>query len=384
MNRTLLLGAWMGLLTACSTPYLAPSFDARPGTSREFPGAAGLLRAAGALDVLLVHGMCTHDAAWASGAARDLYANLGGDPAQVALQAAPVGSTGIILFQQTLPLPAGSLRLNALLWSPLTTPLKDDLCYDQSSKSALCPVAATPYPYKRARFNQGTKDSLINDCLADAMIYQGKSRIDINERMQAAILQAVDTTGGRPVTAGPPGPPSAIPVMVVSDSVGSKITFDAIYKLTTGSGKGRQNAGMALFNRTALVFMRANQMPILALADKRLDGTLSLEADDAGFPMDPIQALIRRRNAEPGESRIRSVPTVVAFSDPNDLLSYALARSPLAAGADYPIVDVIVSNAPSYAGLFELPNKAHQDYAKTAAVRRLIACGNPRSAACKD
>jgi hypothetical protein len=375
----------MAFLTACSTPYKTPAFDARPGTPRDFPGAADLLRTEGALDVLLVHGMCTHDADWASGAARDLYANMGGDPAQVKLRPAAVGKTGIILFQQTLPLPAGALRLNALLWSPLTTPLKGDLCYDQGSKSAQCPAAeaAKAYPYERARLNQMIKDHLINDCLADAMIYQGKPRIDINERMQAAILQAVNTTGGRPMADDELAPQNKIPVMVVTDSVGSKITFDAIYKLATGPGKGKEKAGIALFNRTALVFMRANQMPILALADKHLDGTASSERSDAGFPTDPIQALIQRRNAEPAGARSRSVPTVVAFSDPNDLLSYPLARSPLAAAAGYPIVDVIVSNDKSYLGLFELPDTAHLDYAKTGAVRRLIACGNPRSSACK-
>ncbi|MDQ2991061.1 MAG: hypothetical protein M3R60_18395 [Pseudomonadota bacterium] len=375
----------MAFLTACSTPYKTPAFDARPGTPREFPGAADLLRAEGALDVLLVHGMCTHDADWASGAARDLYANMGGDPAQVKLRPAAVGKTGIVLFQQTLPLPAGALRLNALLWSPLTTPLKGDLCYDQSSKSAQCPAAeaAKAYPYERARLNEAIKDSLINDCLADAMIYQGKPRIDINERMQAAILQAVNTTGGRPMADDEFGPQNRIPVMVVSDSVGSKITFDAIYKLATGPGKGKEKAGIALFNRTALVFMRANQIPILALADKHLDGTASSERRDAGFPTDPIEALIQRRNAEPAGARSRSVPTVVAFSDPNDLLSYPLARSPLAAAAGYPIVDVIVSNDKSYLGLFELPNTAHLHYAGNDAVRRLIACGNPRSSACK-
>lgn len=380
MNRPLLLGACLCLLTACSTPYRVPSFDARPGTPREFAGVADLLRKAGSVDVLLVHGMCTHDAAWAREAAQELYANMGGNPASVRLQAAAVGTTGIVLFQQTLPLPAGSLRVNAVLWSPLTTPLKADLCYDQSAKSPQCPAAQAgkAYPYQRASLNRMTKDRLVNDCLADAMIYQGQPRIDIDERMQAAIVQAVNTTGGRPAT-NPPGP-----VVVITDSVGSKITFDAIYKLATAHGKGKEQAGMALFNRTALVFMRANQMPILALADKHLDGTLAAERGEAGFPGDPIQALIQRRETAPGESRFHGVPTVVAFSDPNDLLSYALARSPLAAAATYPIIDVIVSNDVTYLGLVELPNTAHLDYAKNEAVRRLIACGNPRSGACKD
>lgn len=382
MKRTLLLGACISVLAACSTPYMPPSFDARAGTPREFPGAADLLRKAGALDVLLVHGMCTHDADWATGQARDLYSNMGGDPGHVDLQPAAVGNTGIILFQQTLPLPAGSLRINALLWSPLTTALKSDLCYDRGSKSTHCPApeAAQAFPYARARFNRITKDELINDCLSDALIYQGKSRVDINERMQAAVLQAVNTSGRQ---RGEAGPPSTVPVVVITDSVGSKITFDAIYKLATGSGKEKEQAGIPLFNRTALVFMRANQMPILALADKRLDGTLAPDRADAEFPSDPIQALIQRRNADPGGSRSRDVPTVVAFSDPNDLLSYALVGSPFAASADYPIVDVIVSNDVTYAGLFELPTKAHSAYTENDAVRRLIACGLPRSGACK-
>jgi hypothetical protein len=380
MNRPLLLAACMCLLSACATPYRVPVFDARPGTPREFPGVAELLRKAGSLDVLLVHGMCTHDADWATDAAKDLFANMGGDPAGVKLQAAPVGTTGIILFQQTLPLPAGSLRVNAVLWSPLTRPLKADLCYDQSDKSVQCPAAeaAKAYPYQRAVLNRMVKDRLVNDCLADAMIYQGKPRIDIDERMQLAIVQAVNTTGGLPAA----NPQS--PVVVISDSVGSKITFDAIYKLATAPGDGKDPAGMALFNRTALVFMRANQMPILALADKQLDGSLPAARAEEGFPSDPIQALIQRRNSAPGGARYFGVPTVVAFSDPNDMLSYALARSPLAAAATYPIVDVIVSNDVTYFGLVELPTTAHLDYAKNEAVRRLIACGNPRSAACKD
>ena len=303
MKRPLLLGACMWLLTACSTPYLTPVFDARPGTPREFPGVADLLRKQGTLDTLLVHGMCTHDADWASEAARDLYANMGGDPGNVKLQPAPVGDTGIILFQQTLPLAAGSLRVNALLWSPLTTPLKGDLCYDQSDKSTLCPAAeaAKAYPYQRASLHRLIKDKLINDCLADAMIYQGKTRVDINERMQAAVLQAVSTTGGRPLESAH----TTIPLVVITDSVGSKITFDAIYKLATGPGKGKEKAGIALFNRTALVFMRANQMPILALADKRLDGTLAVRAQRCRISqrphpgVDPTAQCGRRRSAVP-------------------------------------------------------------------------------------
>jgi hypothetical protein len=289
-----------------------------------------------------------------------------------------------MLYQQTLPLHAGSVRVNAIRWSPLTTPLKADLCYDQTNKSGTCPDAekAKAYPYKRAGFNRNMKDGLLDDCLADALIYQGKSRVGINERMQTAILQAVNTTGGK-TPGSEAGAQSTTPMIVITDSLGSKITFDAIFKLASPTGRSKERIGISMFNRTTQIFMRANQMPILALADKLLDGTVSTDRTDTGFPVDPIQALFEQRNSIPGLKMVKG-PNVVAFSDPNDLLSYALVGSPHAANADYPIIDVIVSTANTYLGLIELPNKAHTDYKTTDAVRQLIACGNPRWRDCKN
>jgi hypothetical protein len=381
MRNSLSLSALLLALVACTTPYKPPQFNAKPNAPHEFDGVAHLLDKAGTVDVLLVHGMCTHDAAWANEAAENLYATMGGDPSQVNLTPSPVGTTGITLFQQTLALPSGSLRVNAILWSPLTTPLKADLCYDQTVKSKGCtaPEAAKAYPYQRARANRQIKDALLNDCLSDALIYQGKARVEINERMQDAIKQAVGATGGH--IGATPDAGSTVPMVIVTDSLGSKVTFDAIFKLASPHGRSKEMVGISLFNRTAQVFMRANQMPILGLADKYLDGTLKIAQDDAGFPADPIQGLIRQRNDKPGP-RSSSLPTVVAFSDPNDLLSFALVGSPHAAGAGYPIVDVIVSNDKTYLGFIELPNNAHSDYKKNEDVKQLIACGKPRSKLC--
>lgn len=54
------------------------------------------------LDLVMVHGMCTHDESWAQDAVKGVYRSLGGDPDKVSLQKASVGGTRIVLYQQTL------------------------------------------------------------------------------------------------------------------------------------------------------------------------------------------------------------------------------------------------------------------------------------------
>ncbi|RSZ57528.1 hypothetical protein HF313_26820 [Massilia atriviolacea] len=381
MKRTLVLSATLACLVACSTPYRTPVLDANPATLPAFSGVASLLRPERALDILLVHGMCTQDESWARTSVAQLVAGLGGDAAQVALSASPVGDTGIVLYKQSLPLAGGSVNINAILWSPLTRPLKAELCYDQSNKSGGCPAdqAAINYPYERAALNRSLKDKLLDDCLADAVIYQGKAREAINQRMQAAILQAVGATSG--VARAPEGgqtPPEPVPLVLITDSLGSKVTFDAIFRLAETPGVS--TAALQVFNRIPLIFMRANQLPLLRLAEMDLDGGMA-PPGPGDFPADPIQALVERSRMQ-GFGKPTDVPTVVAFTDPNDLLSYTLARSPFGARATYPIIDVVVSNAPTYLGLLELPTTAHTNYPRNTTVQRMIACGEPALEGC--
>ncbi|HEX8611704.1 MAG TPA: hypothetical protein VF800_10495 [Telluria sp.] len=381
MKRTLVLSATIACLVACSTPYRTPVIDATPTTLPTFSGVANLLKPERALDVLLVHGICTQDESWARESVAQLVAGLGGDATQVALSATQVTDTGIVLYRQSLPLAGGSVNINALLWSPLTTPLKAELCYDQSNKSSTCPADQPAYPYKRAALNRAIKDKLMDDCLADAVIYQGKAREAISQRMQTAILQAVgggNGTGAALVPGGGEVPPEPLPLVLITDSLGSKITFDALFRL---AGSPQQSvAALQVFNRTSLIFMRANQLPLLRLAEMDLDGTMA-PPGPGDFPADPIQALVERSRGQ-GIGKPTDVPTVVAFTDPNDVLSYTLVKSPFAARATYPIIDVVVSNAPTYLGLLELPNSAHTEYARNGTVQRMIACGEPAAEGC--
>lgn len=213
------------------------------------------------------------------------------------------------------------------------------------------------------------------------MIYQGKAREAISQRMQAAILQAVGGANGTTAGLVPGGgevPTETAPLVLITDSLGSKVTFDAIFKLT--GTPSVSTTALQLFQRTPLIFMRANQLPLLRLAEKDLDGSMA-PPGPGDFPADPIQALVERSRVQ-GIGKPTDVPTVVAFSDPNDVLSYTLAKSPFAARASYPIIDVVVSNGPTYSGLLELPDRAHTGYAHNAAVQRMIACGEPAAEGC--
>lgn len=374
----------LSALSGCATPYPEPVLAASTGGT-DFDGIAAHLGRE-PLDVILVHGMCTTDRTWADRAVRGVVSALGEDPGGVELTEVPVAGSRILLYQQSLATARGTLRFNAIVWSPLTTPLKADLCYDQTKKSATCPAdeAAKAYPYVRASLNRQLKDTILNDCLSDALIYQGRSRDEINAQMQAALLQAVATTGGGPraadTVAAAAAIPASVPLVVITESLGSKVAFDALIRLAAEPRTAR--AGARTRDRIATVFMAANQIPILSLADRRLDGTPTAAAAEgiapagaasAPYPPDPVSALFAHQRTQ----RLRgddapTTPRIVAFTDPNDLLSFALAQSPR---TTYPTVDVVLSNDRTYFGFVELPTTAHQGYRTNPRFWHLVACG---------
>ncbi|MFZ0470516.1 MAG: hypothetical protein WAL92_16450, partial [Thiogranum sp.] len=217
---------------------------------------------------------------------------------------------------------------------------------------------------------------------ADAIIYQGKSRDAISEQVQKAIITASAAMGVRdlPANIAKSAAAETAPLVVVTDSLGSKIVFDAIYKLTMSGNTDLRAAGSRTFARTSEIFMRANQMPVLGLADQTLEGKVSLRSDRFDYPADPLAALIGLKTKRK-MGAIMTPPRVVAFTDPNDLLSYTLV--PATQLADYDVVDVVVSNANTYFGFLENPLPAHQGYRNNKTVLRLIACGSPSADACK-
>jgi hypothetical protein len=345
------------LLAGCSSlPYRPAQADGA------FPGLVDFLAAAPArrVDVLLVHGMCTHGVRWAD----DTVAQLGSalraqaTPGPGAAPAATAAADGIAIVERTITLRQGELRIKALVWSPLTTPLKRQLDYDLSAR----------LPATRARLNAAAKDKLIDDCIPDALVYQGVARDAIQQRMAEAIRRATD------------GAPADAPLLVLSSSLGSKILFDTLLRMDAGAQQA--------IDRIGYLVMAANQLPLLSLADQQLpDGAAGMGAAAAAAvaaapPVDSLHALLRKRRAPAAPRSEARKLTLVAFSDPNDLLTYTLERERYE-GLGVNVVNVLVSNAPTWFGLLERPDHAHGNYLLNPDVARMVACGQPHSARCE-
>lgn len=347
--RLLLPRLACALLAGCSSmPYHPPQADG------SFPGLVDFVAAAPgrSMDVLLVHGMCTHDLRWADETVAQLGSALHAPAAADAMPQAAATSDGIEIAERTITLREGELHVKALVWSPLTTPLKRQLNYDLSAN-----LSAT-----RATLNAQAKDKLIDDCIPDALVYQGAARDTIQQYMALAVLHATERA------------PEDAPLLVLSSSLGSKILFDTLQRM--------ESEGQRTFDRIVYLVMAANQIPLLSLADQPVPAGAAAMAEAA--PQDSLQALLRARRA-PTAPRMDGGShqlTLVAFSDPNDLLSFTLDPKRYA-GPDVDIVNVLVSNAPTWSGMLERPDHAHTNYLLNPDVARMVACGQPRSVRCE-
>lgn len=372
----------VAVLAGCATPFRPPVIVAG---SAPFPGIAGLVEPLRReqLDVLMVHGMCSHTRGDASQAIDKLVAALDKNSlSEVARDASLQREVdGIQIETRSIEIGLASIRFTALVWSGLTAALKAQLAYDSTASPRDCAKPGECKP-SRAYFNGVLKDGLLNDCLADALAYQGESRHFIRRKMVAAITQAVgDSEASARAASRAPGS-----FVLVSDSLGSKIAFDALEAMLGDGSAATKAAGDSAFDRLALVFMRANQLPILGLADQEVD-VRAASATTQPAAQDSLQRLLSRKaNSPPARAAIAADPAfrlaLVAFTDPNDLLSYRLLPSRYAIkGID--VADVLVSNAPSYLGLLEIPTVAHTGYVANPDVNRFIVCGSSGSVRCR-
>lgn len=354
------------LLGGCSTPY-RPAVVVRDSTS--FPGVAAIVAANGTrpVDLILVHGMCTQAPDWAERSIDGISRTLAGTlathaPATPATSGAAAG--GIRVVERTQRIGAGTVRFHALVWSGLTADLKRQLDYDNTAAPTDCARDQVCKPV-RAALNGAVKDRLLNDCLADAVIYEGASHDAIRDAMAETVSRIV---------AANPDPEGTL--VVVAESLGSKMLFDALSGMLESNQPRTQALGKLAARRLGLIHMAGNQLPILGLAGQTVVAS-AMPAQDA------LQRFLELRRRQPSErsERLRGL-AVVAFTDPNDLLSYRLLPARYAA-PDVAVADVLVSNDRTWLGLIENPVTAHMGYLANPEVGALIACGFPQPEECK-
>ena len=372
-----------GLLPVCTDRGCSTAVVLPPDAN--VPGIAQMVASepSKSLDLFVVHGMCHHDKAWATQELERIAQASGGRASEfTGRESSP---PGVAVYSRTIELPQGRVRAHALVWSGLTKPLKDRLCYDRAHNRTSCeaPPAsdAKVYGYYRDWLNGLAKETLVDDCFSDAVIYLGKSRDAIQSRIQDALVKTRVEAAGVPVVAGyslfKASQANNDGMVVLSSSLGSKLVFDAIDQMSKSQDQDKQAAGAQLWNSMRGAFMAANQIPLLSLADEnRLSSTeAALGPNRVGeYAPDPLASLLSSRQTWnlQGMAGRPSLP-IVAFSDPNDLLSFTTRPflEQLPASEHYRAIDVVVRNAWTLL-LFANPLTAHTGYLDNPQVLKVL------------
>lgn len=268
-----------------------------------------------------------------------------------------------------------------LTWSEITQAEKAKLAYDNSGE----------YSYRRADVNNLLKQ-FANDTGPDPMIYLGSSREKILASFRSAFCWMIshnwdeisDRTSQhcQPLTKVALKNLSEDNYSIVSHSLGSRIVMDGMQNIAerfAEEAKMHQTSMEAGFmnglkKQQISLYMLSNQLPLLQMGSKAPDVTSN---KDAYCQPDGIHY---------GERLVKST-NIIAFSDPNDILSYAIpqgfAENALDSRLCANITNITINVAQEIDlfgfGKFANPLTAHTGYDSDDRVVALIAhgVGNP-------
>lgn len=263
-----------------------------------------------------------------------------------------------------------------LTWSAITAQQKEILAYDNSGE----------YSFRRAEVNNLMK-KFSNDTGPDPIIYLGESREDILVSFGQAFCWMAKSDwqqfpdGGAQTCAL--NDDSLVKNLasdhyaVVSHSLGSRITIDGVQRIAAHIGRRDQDFKDVLKQKTIPIFMMSNQLPMLQLGRKSPEVTGQHEA------------YCQPTGDKYGHRVVSSTP-IIAFSDPNDLLSYAIPNGFVEKYIDSrlcPEVTNVIINVATIINAFNFgkvanPLEAHIGYGTDDRVVALIAkgVGNNRTA----
>jgi hypothetical protein len=226
----------------------------------------------------------------------------------------------------------GNLRLNRLLskdrsrdllfyeltWSSISETEKEVLAYDNSGQ----------HSFRRAKVNDIMK-KFSNDAIADPMIYLGEKQEDIQKSVAQSYCWMLsygwsDFPSGihKPCNLTSPdifNNAEKDDYIFISHSLGSRITIDAMQRLAgllNNKEVQKEYPGMeklhhAIQDKVITIYMLSNQLPLLQLG-RSLPEVLN-EHEKYCSPQGSNYA-----------ERFANQTHIVAFSDPNDMLSYAI------------------------------------------------------------
>src|SRR5215831_16907737 len=249
------------------------------------------------------------------------------------------------------------VRAYELTWSATTDALKAK----QFASDAT-------YASDRVLVNRELKAKLVDDALADPVLYIGRYR----NHMQFPIMRAIDAI------LHDYGPQDEL--AIITESLGSYMCYDTLLKMSRGErimGERDYSADVVqdLIGHTNYVYMLANQLPLLELSE--VSNPLPLRHASATAVKQLAE--IRRQNKPKARLQQQQAPLalhLVAFSDPNDLLSYPLDQSSVS-GSTIVYSNAVVSvERSAILGVFAWPMTAHTGHDKSKVVMDLLAFGH--------
>lgn len=363
-------------ILACSKPYRVPSVFP---PEAEFSGIDILLSGDyKAANLVMIHGSCHKDIGWFLKNLKRFASefNMKGGDFEIVFNG---GDDGVKAYRGDLTGENRRLRLYGIIYSDVIKPFKQkELCRDVSIPTKICSKAEISYKRERAEMNATLKNVLINDCFADVVAYLGPLGQKIRTGVQNAIRAIVDDSQNDKdlKMAG---------TVFIGESLGSKVLGDAMLCAQDDT----ITKLLPFFAKTKTVFLRSNQIPLLNIGSREARCDNKIVSQTPANPNSPYEsfrrgpagtaAFINLINIARDKGTSVAYPfkiperyTVVAFTDPNDLLSYEI-RSSDVCGMD--VVNVIVSNADTVFGWMENPEKAHNDYWENQNVIEFLRCG---------
>lgn len=271
-------------------------------------------------------------------------------------------------------------------WSSITVPFKAKLYYDTTGE----------YSASRADYNAVLK-KYTNDALVDPMAYLGpKGDLMLDSSMQSFCYMVMYKYQSLPLRGASSCQIDAAQSLkslreddfaFITHSLGSRLTIDTLQKIAnrlkeTKSDKYSQDALHLLQSKEIPVFMMANQLPLIQI----------------GRPLPKNVGKYDQFCKKGGQyyaKRLFSKLDVVAFSDPNDLLSYAVEPNSVESYLDSQICPVITNvsiqttDTIDVLGTGQLANPVatHTSYTQDTRILELIAYGlnknNPPPEGCR-
>lgn len=355
---------------------------------RSFEGLFPLVKdSANTTKVMMVHGVAKHEPGYSTQLLQGLANKIG--LSQISKITKNITLTDPLDTTKRL----GNLRIRQLsnkdkshklvfyelTWSEINDDRKKILAYDMSGD----------YVFHRAFVNEKIK-RITNDFIPDQMLYVGGTRNDILISFtQAFCWMVAKTWDGLPTTANQACDPADLVFKSVSmkndhhafisHSLGSRIIIDGLQRIAILFGdkenirlknvKNSEEFVQAFQQLRVPIFMLANQLPMFQITREAPEITGQYDA-------------YCRAEGEHYNLRTVSDTDIIAFNDPNDILSYTITKEFMDQYLDSRLcidttnVNINVADVTGAFGIdYANPNDAHNGYLTDERVLAMIVNG---------